>query len=78
MDYLVDMFHKTKNSLNSFEYLDRTSETLSLIVDNYVASLVQKVLDIEDHEQAIEGMLKQYKREETINQIFEENKDDLL
>ena len=51
---------------------------LHLIVDNYVASLVQKVLDIEDHEQAIEGMLKQYKREESINQIFEKNKDGLL
>jgi hypothetical protein len=72
------MFIKSKDCLQHFEHIDRTAETLTLIVDNYVASLVQKVLDIEDHEQAIEGMLKQYKREETINQIFEENKDDLL
>ena len=78
IDYLIDMFIKSKDCLQHFEHIDRTAETLSLIVDNYVASLVQKVLDIEDHEQAIEGMLKQYKREETINQIFEENKDDLL
>ena len=78
IDYLIDMFIKSKDCLQHFEHIDRTAETLTLIVDNYVASLVQKVLDIEDHEQAIEGMLKQYKREETINQIFEENKDDLL
>ena len=78
IDYLIDMFIKSKDCLQHFEHIDRTAETLTLIVDNYVASLVQKVLDIEDHEQAIEGMLKQYKREETINQIFEEIKDDLL
>jgi hypothetical protein len=78
IDYLIDMFIKSKDCLQHFEHIDRTAETLTLIVDNYVASLVQKVLDIEDHEQAIEGMLKQYKREEVINQIFEENKDDLL
>ena len=78
IDYLIDMFIKSKDCLQHFEHIDRTAETLTLIVDNYVASLVQKVLDIEDHEQAIEGMLKQYKREETINQIFEENKDELL
>lgn len=78
IDYLIDMFIKSKDCLQHFEHIDRTAETLTLIVDNYVASLVQKVLDIEDHEQAIEGMLKQHKREETINQIFEENKDDLL
>jgi hypothetical protein len=78
IDYLIDMFIKSKDCLQHFEHIDRTAETLTLIVDNYVASLVQKVLDIEDHEQAIEGMLKQYKREETINQIFEENQNGLL
>jgi len=78
IDYLIDMFIKSKDCLQHFEHIDRTAETLTLIVDNYVASLVQKVLDIEDHEQAIEGMLKQHKREETINQIFEENQNDLL
>jgi hypothetical protein len=78
IDYLIDMFIKSKDCLQHFEHIDRTAETLTLIVDNYVASLVQKVLDIEDHEQAIQGMLTQHKREETINQIFEENKDELL
>jgi hypothetical protein len=78
IDYLIDVFIKSKDCLQHFEHIDRTAETLTLIVDNYVASLVQRVLDIEDHEQAIQGMLTQHKREETINQIFEENKDDLL
>ena len=78
IDYLIDMFIKSKDCLQHFEHIDRTSETLTLIVDNYVASLVQRVLDIEDHEQAIQGMLTQHKREETINQIFDKNKDNLL
>ena len=78
IDYLIDMFIKSKDCLEHFEHIDKTSETLTLIVDNYVAGLVQQVRDIDDHEQAIEGLLKQYKREETINQIFGENKDELL
>jgi len=78
IDYLIDMFIKSKNCLEHFEHIDRTVETLTLIVDNYVAGLVQQVRDIGDHEQAIDNLIKQYKREETINQIFEENKDELL
>ena len=78
IDYLIDMFIKSKDCLQHFEHIDRTSETLTLIVDNYVAGLVQQVIDIEDHEEAIQSMLTQHKREETINQIFEENKDELL
>jgi hypothetical protein len=78
IDYLIDMFSKSKDCLQHFEHIDRTSETLTLIVDNYVAGLVQQVIDIEDHEEAIQSMLTQHKREETINQIFEENKDELL
>jgi hypothetical protein len=78
IDYLIDMFYKSKDCLQHFEHIDRTSETLTLIVDNYVASLVQKVIDIDNHEEAIDGILKQIKREESINQIFEENKDELL
>jgi hypothetical protein len=78
IDYLIDMFIKSKDCLKHFEHIDRTSETLTLIVDNYVAGLVQRVIDVDDHGQAIESLLKQYKREETINQIFKENKDNLL
>lgn len=78
IDYLIDMFTKSKDCLQHFEHIDRTAETLTLIVDNYVAGLVQRVINIDDHEQVIEGIIKQHKREESINQIFEENKDDLL
>lgn len=78
IEYLIDMFVKSKDCLKHFEHIDRTSETLTLIVDNYVAGLVQRVRDIDNHEQAIDGLLKQWKREETINQVFEENKDELL
>jgi hypothetical protein len=78
IEYLIDMFVKSKDCLKNFEHIDRTSETLTLIVDNYVAGLVQRVRDIDNHEQAIDGLLKQWKREETINQVFEENKDELL
>ena len=77
IDYLIDMFIKSKNCLEHFEHIDRTVETLTLIVDNYVAGLVHKVINTDDHEQAIEGLLKQIKREESINQIFEKNKDGL-
>jgi hypothetical protein len=78
INYLIDMFSKSKDCLQHFEHIDRTSETLTLIVDNYVAGLVRRVIDIDNHEEAIDGILKQIKREETINQIFEENKDELL
>jgi hypothetical protein len=78
IDYLIDMFVKSKDCLKHFEHIDRTAETLTLIVDNYIAGLVQRVIDIEYHEQAIQNMLTQHKREEVINQIFEKNKDDLL
>jgi len=78
IDYLIDMFIKSKNCLEHFEHIDRTVETLTLIVDNYVAGLVQRVRDINDYDQAIDSLLKQWKREENINQIFEENKDELL
>ena len=38
IDYFLEIIHKVKNSLCHLEYLDRTSETLSLVVDNYIAS----------------------------------------
>ena len=34
-----------------------------------------RVINIDDHEQAIDNLLKQYKRDNFINQIIEENKD---
>lgn len=48
IDYLIDIFDKAKNCLNIFENLDKTKETLSLIVDNYIAGLVLSVLKSDD------------------------------
>ena len=48
IDYLIDMFSKTKNLLIDFEYLDKTQETLTLIVDNYVAKLINNVTTCDD------------------------------
>lgn len=48
IDYLVDMLLKCHKTLINFEYLDRAAETLTLIVDNYIAKLVRKVRECED------------------------------
>ena len=57
IDYLVDMFIISKDCLQHFEHIDRTSETLTLIVDNYVAGLVQRVRDVENHQEAIDNVV---------------------
>lgn len=41
IDYLLRIIPKVKYSLQNFEYLDRAVETLTLIVDNYVAMLIK-------------------------------------
>ncbi len=46
IQYLLDIFPKVSGALSELKYLDRTNETLSLIVDNYVAMLIKKVNDI--------------------------------
>lgn len=56
IDYLIDMFNKTKNLLNDFEYLDKTQETLTLIVDNYVAKLIHNVTKCNDIAQEIRDL----------------------
>jgi hypothetical protein len=43
IQYLLDIFPKVSHALSDLMYLDRTNETLSLIVDNYVAMLIKKV-----------------------------------
>lgn len=48
LDYFLEYLLLTKDSLIKFEYIDRTSETLTLIVDNYIAKLVRFVLDSND------------------------------
>ncbi len=56
IDYLIDMFNKTKNLLIDFEYLDKTQETLTLIVDNYVAKLIHNVTNCDDISQEIRDL----------------------
>lgn len=56
IDYLIDMFKLTKNCLSEFKYLDRTVETLSLIVDNYVSKLVDESKDCDDYTQTIRDL----------------------
>jgi hypothetical protein len=48
IDYFITQLILTKECLKDFTYIDRTSETLSLIVDNYIAKLVKSVLESED------------------------------
>jgi len=74
IDYLIDMFIRSKDCLQNFEHIDRTSETLTLIVDNYVAGLVQRVRDVENHQEAIDNAIKQIKRDDTIGEIFNDEK----
>jgi hypothetical protein len=48
LSYFIEMVSKSKNSLSMFENLDRTNETLTLIVDNYIAGLIKLVRENED------------------------------
>lgn len=70
LDYLVDMMLKCKNSLEHFEHIDRTAETLTLIVDNFIASLVKKVRSCDDIEVEIKNQKTILNRESSLNQIL--------
>jgi len=48
LDYLVTHLLSSKDLLNQFEYVDKSITTLEIIVDNYIAGLVKKVLDSDD------------------------------
>jgi hypothetical protein len=48
IDYFVDIIPKVKNSLEHLENLDRTAETLSLVVDNYIASRFKYAYECDD------------------------------
>lgn len=56
IDYMIDMMLKTKDCLKEFKNLDRTVDTLTLIVDNYVAGLVEKSKDVDNHIQIIRDL----------------------
>lgn len=66
--YLVDMLIKTKNVLIDFENIDRTVETISLIVDNYVAGLIKNVLDSYD----IKGEIIKLRRDKKLKKLTDD------
>jgi hypothetical protein len=45
LNYLVTHLVPSKEISKSFEYIDRSITTLEILVDNYIAMLVKKVLD---------------------------------
>ena len=42
LDYLLETLPKVKGSLKNFKYLDKTAQTLELIVQNYINGLIDK------------------------------------
>lgn len=70
LDYLIDMLKKTKSSLIYFDKLDRTVETLTLIVDNYIAGLVEKTKECINIEKEIVSIKLQRERDIKINSIL--------
>ena len=42
IDYLLEILPKVKDTLKEFEFLDRTAQTLELITQNYINSLVDR------------------------------------
>jgi hypothetical protein len=53
LTYLWVMIQDSKNSLRPFIYLDRTIETIQLIVDNHVANLFDRAYNNGNIEQEI-------------------------
>ncbi len=56
INYLLDIMPKVKTSLIEFDKLDRTAETLILIVDNYIAGLLESTRNREDIQQEIRDL----------------------
>ncbi len=47
-DYLIEIINENETALEKFKYLDKGSEMITLIVDNYIAYLVKKVTNTEN------------------------------
>lgn len=56
MEYLAETLPKSKGMLESMEYLDRGAETVSLIVDNYIAKNVKLSRESKDIKQEIRNL----------------------
>jgi hypothetical protein len=66
LDYLVLILPKTANKLEMFDSLDRTQETLQLIVDNYIAGLFHQAYNSE----TLNEDIKAAKRNKNLNNII--------
>jgi hypothetical protein len=56
VDYLIEIIPKVKTSLIEFDKLDRTAETLVLIVDNYIAGLLEATRNRNDIQMEIRDL----------------------
>ena len=56
VDYLIEIMPKVKTSLIEFDKLDRTAETLVLIVDNYIAGLLEATRNRDDIQMEIRDL----------------------
>jgi hypothetical protein len=66
LDYLVLILPKSSNKLEIFSNLDRTQETLQLIVDNYIAGLFIKAYNSE----AIDEDMKTATRDKNLKKLI--------
>jgi hypothetical protein len=66
LDYLVLILPKSANKLEIFGNLDRTQETLQLIVDNYIAGLFHKSYNSE----TVDADLKAATRDKNLKRII--------
>ncbi len=67
IDYFIEMIKISRSCLDIFEYLDKTVQTLELIVDNYVAKIVKLVLDSSNLTKDIEQIQRDKKIKGFIN-----------
>lgn len=67
IEYFIEMIKVSETILSEFIYLDRTSQTLELIVDNYIAKLVKNVLESTDVKQDIQLLIRDKKIKGLVN-----------
>lgn len=67
IDYMIDMLRKSKSMLQHFEYIDKTAETLTLIVDNYVARNIKRVRECQDLNKEVMRMEREAKIKDLLN-----------
>ena len=68
LDYLVLIIPKSSNKLEIFNNLDRTAETLQLIVDNYIAALFHKAYNSE----TIDADIKTVTRDKNLKKLIDD------